>query len=155
MQTLEGHADRGQSCAISTDNQLEALSVTDRWVTVHRKRMIRLPPDRQAWEFVIHGSTLAVGSPSGIATILNLDFKQMDPYIISHPSLGYARTGSPSDVYDNDSASVNDNIAYSDTEMEEDEEEDDYHHHNHHHHSDSEDDAFHPLIGRTTSRRDI
>ena len=78
LQTLEGHPDWVRSFATSTDNQLEALNVTDRWVTVNKKRMIWLPPARRASTFAVYGTKIAIGSPSGILTILNLDFKQMD-----------------------------------------------------------------------------
>lgn len=78
LQTLEGHPDWVRSFATSTDNQLEALNVTDRWVTVNKKRMIWLPPARRGSEFDVHGTKIAMGSASGTVTILNLDFKQMD-----------------------------------------------------------------------------
>ena len=77
LQTLEGYPDWVRSSPIVTAKQPQALNVFDRWVTVNQKRLIWLPPARKASKFVTSGTKIAIGSFSGIVTILNLDFKQM------------------------------------------------------------------------------
>lgn len=49
-----------------------AVDVVDRWITVNQKRMIWPPPARTTWML---GTKLAIGSPTGIVTILNSDLK--------------------------------------------------------------------------------
>lgn len=125
LQTLEGRPDWVRSSALSTDKQLEALNVTDRWVTVNEKRMIWLPPAQRDSVFDVRGTKIAMGSASGIVTILNLDFKQMDFFTDPPPSLVDATGTSSNDVYATAMASDDDEMESLHDEDDEDEDEDD------------------------------
>ena len=83
LQTVADDYNWVQSSAISTVNQPEVLSITGRWVTMNEKKILWLPPARQASEFVIYGTKIAIGSTTGVVTILDLDLNQMDPYFTS------------------------------------------------------------------------
>lgn len=86
LQTIADDYNWVRSSAISTANQPGVLSITGRWVTVNQERIIWLPPNRQASKFVTHGTKIAIGSTTGVVTILDLDFEQMD-HCFTSPSV--------------------------------------------------------------------
>ena len=87
LRRVAGDYDWVRSSAISPvslrDTQPEGLSVVGRWVTMNEKKIVWLPQNRQASKFVTYGTKIAIGSTAGVVTILDLDFKQMDPYLMS------------------------------------------------------------------------
>ena len=106
------------SDAFPTANQLYELGFIDRWVTVNQTRTVWLSPARQASAFATSRTKIAIGSPSGVVTMSDLDLKLMETYMTSHPSLAYVAAGSSSEVYTTDGASVDDSIEHSDIEDE-------------------------------------
>ena len=87
-----------------TANLPYGLSLIDRWITVNEKRLIRVPPDRQGSAFATYGTKVAIGSHSGVVTLLDLNLELMESSIASPPSFQQDIFVSPGDVYDSDRA---------------------------------------------------
>ena len=113
-----------------TVNPSYGLNLIDRWITVSEKRLIRVPPDRQGSAFATHGTAtygtkVAIGSFSGVVTLLELDLELVESSIASPPNLEHGLE-TPSDVYASDIASEDDHQSsdIEDSEMEDSEVED-------------------------------
>ena len=92
----------------ATANSPYGLSLIDRWITVNQKRIIRVPPNRHGSAFATYGTKVAIGSSSGAVTLLDLDLELMESSIASPPTFQQDIFVSPSDVYNSDSASEDD-----------------------------------------------
>ncbi|KAL6811852.1 WD40-repeat-containing domain protein [Trichoderma camerunense] len=77
LQTAEDYSELIDSAAIARDSQLGELNVSDRWVTFCQKRVILLPENRRVHSLVARGSKVAIGSRSGIVTVLGLDLDEL------------------------------------------------------------------------------
>ena len=75
------------------------LDIIDHWITVHEKKLIRVPPDRHGSAFATYGTKVAIGSYSGVVTILRLGLELMESSIASCPTFQQDTFVSPGDVY--------------------------------------------------------
>jgi len=75
-QTLQGHSGSVWSVAFSADGRLGPFNFHERWISSLGSKIILLPEDRQVSAFAVqHGvqsGAVAVGSPSGVVTIINI-----------------------------------------------------------------------------------
>ena len=107
-------------------NQPYGLDLSNRWVTVNHKKVIWLPKARQASILASYGTKVAIGSVSGVVTILDMDPKLIETSGTSVYDLGHERPRCLDDIYASDSASTGDDLDTEDedTEMENSEIED-------------------------------
>ncbi|KAM0802098.1 hypothetical protein BDR22DRAFT_961777 [Usnea florida] len=61
------------------------VSLKDQWVTVNQQRLIRVPPDRRSMSFFEYGTKIAIGSFSGVMTLLDLNLELMQSSIPCPP----------------------------------------------------------------------
>ena len=108
-------------------NQPYGLDVSSRWVTINHKRVIWLPKARQASILASYGTKVAIGSVSGVVTILKMDPELIETSETSLDDLGDERARSLDEIYASDSVSTGDDLEYcelNDTENEDKEMED-------------------------------
>ena len=90
---------------ITTANPSYKINIIDRWITVNEQRLICVPPDRRVSTFATYGTKVAIGSFSGVVTLLNLDLELIYSSKASPPPNPEHGLETPCDVYDSDSAS--------------------------------------------------
>ena len=101
-------------------NQLYGLDVSSRWVLVNQKRVIWLPIARKAFTIASFGTKVAIGSVSGVVTILDMDPELIETSMASFPNLEQERAGFLDEIYASDDVSTGDDLDTEDedTEME-------------------------------------